>query len=76
MDERKVSPGLVLLAVPLLAFLLAPVLITIPISFSADPYLSFPPSGWSLRWYRAGGRSRPRQHHLEGPRPRPQGVLG
>lgn len=53
MDERKVSPGLVLLAVPMLVFLLAPVLVTIPISFSADPYLSFPPSGWSLRWYRA-----------------------
>lgn len=35
----------------LFLFLLAPVLITVVVSFSADNILSFPPSGWSLRWY-------------------------
>lgn len=37
----------------LFAFLLAPVLLVVPISFSADATMSWPPSGWSLRWYRA-----------------------
>jgi len=39
------------LVVLLYAFLLSPLLITIVISFSADPFLSFPPSAWGLRWY-------------------------
>ncbi len=39
--------GLVLL------FLIAPSLLVIPLSFSADRYLTFPPSGWSTRWYEA-----------------------
>ena len=34
-------------------FLIAPSLLIIPISFSADRYLAFPPSGWSTRWYEA-----------------------
>ena len=34
-------------------FLIAPSLLVIPISFSADRYLAFPPSGWSTRWYEA-----------------------
>jgi putative spermidine/putrescine transport system permease protein len=37
--------GLVLL------FLVAPVLIVIPMSFSAGSSLSFPPTGFSLQWY-------------------------
>ena len=37
--------GLVLL------FLIAPVVIVIPMSFSAAKYLSFPPPGFSLQWY-------------------------
>jgi putative spermidine/putrescine transport system permease protein len=37
----------------LFAFLLAPVLLVVPMSFSADAYLGWPPSGWSLRWYEA-----------------------
>jgi putative spermidine/putrescine transport system permease protein len=35
----------------LLAFLLAPVVLVFPMSFSADTYIAWPPSGWSLRWY-------------------------
>src|SRR3546814_906300 len=33
------------------AFIFVPLLLVILISFSADSYLTFPPSGWSLRWY-------------------------
>lgn len=32
-------------------YLLFPILIVAPLSFSAGTYLSFPPSGFSLRWY-------------------------
>lgn len=35
-----------------LLFLMLPILIIVPISFSADQYLRFPPSGFSLEWYR------------------------
>lgn len=34
-------------------FLVAPTLIVVPVSFSATTSLSFPPPGWSLRWYEA-----------------------
>ena len=37
----------------LFLFLLGPVLLVFPMSFSADATLSWPPTGWSLRWYRA-----------------------
>lgn len=42
-----------LLVAALAAFLLAPVLLVFPMSLSADADLSWPPSGWSLRWYAA-----------------------
>jgi putative spermidine/putrescine transport system permease protein len=35
-----------------LAFLIVPTLIVIPMSFSGSQYLEFPPREWSLRWYR------------------------
>lgn len=35
------------------AFLVLPLLIVVPVSFSSRPYLQFPPPGWSLRWYEA-----------------------
>lgn len=37
----------------ILLFLLAPVLLVFPISFSADSYVAWPPSGWSTKWYEA-----------------------
>lgn len=37
----------------LFLFLLGPVLLVFPISFSADTNIAWPPSGWSSRWYRA-----------------------
>jgi putative spermidine/putrescine transport system permease protein len=35
------------------AFLLAPIVVVVIVSFSADEFMQFPPSGWSLRWYEA-----------------------
>ena len=34
-----------------IVFLLLPVCVVVPLSFSASSYLRFPPPGWSLRWY-------------------------
>lgn len=33
------------------AAIFLPLLLIVVVSFSADAYLSFPPSGWSTRWY-------------------------
>ncbi|RWR15468.1 ABC transporter permease [Paenirhodobacter populi] len=33
------------------AFLILPVLIIVPVSFTADSFLSFPPPGFSTQWY-------------------------
>jgi putative spermidine/putrescine transport system permease protein len=41
----KALAGLVFL------YLLFPILVVIPLSFSSGSYLSFPPPGFSLRWY-------------------------
>jgi ABC-type spermidine/putrescine transport system permease subunit II len=45
--------SLVAVTVVALAYLLLPTLIIVPLSFSDSTYLSFPPPGWSLRWYEA-----------------------
>ena len=37
--------------VAIMIFLLAPVLLVFPIAFSADSYVAWPPSAWSMRWY-------------------------
>ncbi len=42
-----------LLAVCGYAFLLSPMALVFVMSLSADSYLTFPPSGWSLRWFAA-----------------------
>lgn len=42
--------------VALFLFLLAPVLLVLPMSFSADAFLVWPPSGFSTRWYVALAR--------------------
>ncbi len=36
-----------------LLFLILPILIVVPMSFSGSRYLDFPPKTWSLRWYEA-----------------------
>jgi putative spermidine/putrescine transport system permease protein len=54
-SETQVTHGsrlwLYLLAAFVLAFLVLPTIIVIPMSFSASQYLEFPPREWSLRWY-------------------------
>ncbi|ETX06068.1 MAG: polyamine ABC transporter permease [Candidatus Entotheonella gemina] len=35
----------------ILTFLMAPVLVIIPLSFNAEPYFTYPMPGFSLRWY-------------------------
>lgn len=35
----------------ILAFLMLPLLVIIPMSFTSVTFLIFPPPGWSLRWY-------------------------
>lgn len=36
-----------------LAFLLLPTVLVVPMSFGTNPYLEFPPTGFTLRWYEA-----------------------
>ena len=43
--------GLRALGVLVLLFLLLPILVMIPLSFSDSTFLSYPIPGWSLRWY-------------------------
>lgn len=40
------------LAALILAYLVAPILLIVPMSLSSSQYLRFPPPGWSLQWYR------------------------
>jgi putative spermidine/putrescine transport system permease protein len=37
--------------VALLVFLLLPILVIVPLSFSASSFLAYPMPGWSLQWY-------------------------
>lgn len=53
MGKFRVKIGANLVVVVLYLFLLAPVILVYPLSFSGDAVLSFPPSSWSFRWYRA-----------------------
>ena len=40
-----------ILCIGILLFLLLPILVIIPLSFSSSTFLSYPMPGWSLRWY-------------------------
>jgi putative spermidine/putrescine transport system permease protein len=40
-----------LFAVLLLVFLLLPILVIVPLSFSSSSFLAYPIPGWSLQWY-------------------------
>ena len=44
-------PALVALGIAIFAFLAVPLVVVVPISFSAAKYLTFPPPGWSTQWY-------------------------
>ena len=41
----------VIAGVAVLVFLVLPIFIVVPMSFSASRFLAFPPPAWSLRWY-------------------------
>lgn len=41
-----------IVCVGVLAFLLLPILVIMPLSFSDSSFLSYPIPGWSLKWYR------------------------
>ncbi|MEZ5832233.1 MAG: ABC transporter permease [Dongiaceae bacterium] len=45
--------GTIALSTVVFAFLIAPILVIVPLSFSADPFFSYPIEQWSLRWYAA-----------------------
>lgn len=51
MDEIRTGWPLRILTGLLLVFLLVPVIVVIPLSFSGETTLRFPPHSWSLRWY-------------------------
>ena len=54
-SETQITHGarlwLYAMAAIVLAFLVIPTLIVVPMSFSGSQYLEFPPRVWSLRWY-------------------------
>lgn len=54
-SETQITHGrrlwLYAFAALVMAFLVAPTLIVVPMSFSDAQYLQFPPQRWSLRWY-------------------------
>lgn len=43
--------GLMLFCIAALVFLMAPVLVVIPLAFDADPYFTYPIHSWSLKWF-------------------------
>jgi putative spermidine/putrescine transport system permease protein len=43
--------GLVTFCTLVFLFLIAPILVIVPLSFNAEPYFTYPMSGLSLRWY-------------------------
>src|SRR5207237_9526253 len=49
--ERITSVGLSVLTGAVLVFLVAPILIIVPLSFSSGSFLFYPLPGLSLRWY-------------------------
>lgn len=53
MEIHKTSRPMGFLVAVLFLYLLAPVILVFPISFSGDEVLRFPPTSWSLRWYEA-----------------------
>ena len=53
---NRISFGRIVLGagvVPILVFLMLPILIVVPLSFSDTRFMTFPPPAYSLRWYHA-----------------------
>ena len=49
--QRFAAAGLAVLTVLVLVFLVAPILIIVPLSFSSGSFFFYPLPGFSLRWY-------------------------
>jgi len=49
--ERIVNAGLALLTAAVLLFLVLPILVIVPLSFSSGSFFFYPLPGFSLRWY-------------------------
>lgn len=56
--ERLASFFVWVLAGATVVFLLAPLVVTVLVSFGSSAVFTLPSPGWSLRWYQALGRSR------------------
>lgn len=52
LTERLAFGGVRIFAFAVLAFLVAPIFVVFPLSFTAGQLLVFPLPGWSLQWYR------------------------
>lgn len=50
--KRRTSVSIAIFAHLVIAFLIVPTLMVVPISFNDNQYLKFPPEAVSLRWYR------------------------
>lgn len=50
-SERIIYGATVLLTAVVLLFLVAPIIVIMPLSFNAEPYFSYPMPGASLQWY-------------------------
>lgn len=49
--ERLAYTLFTLFCTAVFLFLIAPILVVIPLSFSSEPWFTYPLPGWSLRWY-------------------------
>jgi putative spermidine/putrescine transport system permease protein len=50
-SERFARAALWVFSVVVLLFLVAPILVIIPLSFNSQPFFTFPMAGFSFRWY-------------------------
>lgn len=48
--KLRVSP-IAIIAWTILGFMVLPIFVVVPLSFSSVRFFSFPPPGWSLQWY-------------------------
>lgn len=51
MTKILTRTGLVILAVLIGLYLISPILVIVPMSFSESSFLAFPPQGFTLKWY-------------------------
>lgn len=52
LDSRSARAFGIVVCVVILLFLILPTLLVVPMSFSSSSFLRFPPTGFSLKWYK------------------------